>query len=104
MRGETMVCEDDPGQPEALYAESPVLQRHLDESVEFAVQLARAVAEVKQCGPTELPPIQEWVACEAIERLLTSGPGDRHLRIEFEYSGVLVSINRDRVASIYRVT
>lgn len=68
-------------------------------STEPCVEIVSAVSDATGIPATGLPPLQRSVDVDALEALV-SGDASSSLRVEFEYAGVVVSVDRDGVIAL----
>jgi len=64
-----------------------------DEGGSVTTQLASAVAEATGQNVTELPPLGEWVDCDALEQLFDRRSSRSELSVSFEFEGRQVFVS-----------
>lgn len=95
--GEPTSSPTDSTNPSALNNE-PDMTTHRSDWREFdspSVGVVEAVAEVRGCDPTDLPPISRFVDGEAVDSLVShrSDEPSRQVSLTFDYAGVSVRVD-----------
>lgn len=67
-------------------------------SADLCVNIVEAVSDATGRSPTDLPPLQHSVDGDALGALMT-GAASSSLQIEFNYAGVVVSVDRNGVVA-----
>ena len=69
-----------------------------DSAVKHSLVVVALVSAEKECRPTELAPLYDFVDPESIDRLFEEPLGHSELVIAFEYEGYDVTVSAETVA------
>lgn len=82
---------------EGGYKDDAATFRADDPEQTLSTDIALAVAEVSGCDPTELRPLNDFIAADALDQLFARrSQGDDSDRVSFSYQGYQVTVYRDR--------
>lgn len=72
----------------------------LHDGVEPSVRIVEAVADATSRDATTLPPLQNAVDVDAINRVLADGSGDTSVHVTLEYAGRVVEVDADGAITV----
>jgi len=93
------MCSKKNGECDGEREGNPATAQHRwDGAEQPSMAIVRAVAEAADRAETELPPLQQIIDAEALDRLLT---GDQSsLTVSFQYAGYAVAVRADGTIEI----